>query len=93
MGKARGKITVTEITFPELDKQLQELASVNWEKFCLLTGIDRVQVVVCAEQEKGKSLQQIANKLKTAGYPISRQAVGDRCRKCKPKVDTSSQSD
>jgi hypothetical protein len=89
----KGTFTVTEITFPELDKQLQELASVNWEKFVKLTGIDRVQVVICAEREKGRSLQQIANKLKKAGHPISRQAVGGRCKKCKPKPDTSSQNE
>ena len=71
------KATITEISFPKLDEQLQELARVDWEKFCLLTQIDRVQIFVCSERAKGKSIRQIAQNAK-----LSRSVVETRSKKC-----------
>ncbi|KAA5532654.1 hypothetical protein F0919_17895 [Taibaiella lutea] len=73
----RRKVTVTTITFPDLKEQLRELALLDMDKFLKLTGVDMVQVVVCSERAKKKSLQQIANKVK-----LSKSTVQSRCRKC-----------
>lgn len=73
----KSKVTVEEITFPDLDKQLQNLAVLDFEKFCKLTAIDKVQVFICMEHQKGKSLQQIANRTK-----LSKTSVHNRCKKC-----------
>lgn len=74
----RRKVTVTTLSFPDLKDQLQELALLDWDKFLKLTGVDVVQVVICNEKAKKKSLQQIANKVK-----LSKGAVQNRCKKCR----------
>ncbi|MFA6060044.1 MAG: hypothetical protein WC756_17710 [Taibaiella sp.] len=73
----RKKMTVTTITFPDLKEQLRELALLDMDKFLKLTGVDMVQIFVCKEKGKGKSFQQIANKVK-----LSKTAVRHRCKKC-----------
>ena len=71
------KVTITEISFPKLDEQLRELARVDWEKFCLLTQIDKLQIWVCNERAKGRSIRQIARMQK-----LSRSVVETRSKKC-----------
>lgn len=61
----------------ELEKHLQELAVTDWNKFIELTGIDTVQVSICLQRKKGKSMRQIAQK---TGMPVG--TVQRRCKKC-----------
>lgn len=67
---------------PELRKQLRELGMLNFDKLLRLLGVDQVQVVICAEHEKDLSYQEISDKLAEHGIRMSRQSVGDRCKKC-----------
>lgn len=60
-----------------LDKELQELALLNFEKFCIISGVDKRQALICIYREKGLSLKQISLKL---GVP--RTTVQDTCIKC-----------
>lgn len=71
------KITVTEVSFPALDEQLRELALLDWPKFLLLTQIDRLQIFVCSERARGKSIRQIAQRAK-----VSKKVIETRCKKC-----------
>lgn len=60
-----------------LDKELQELALLNFEKFCVISGVDKKQALICIYREKGLSLKQISIAL---GIP--RTTVQDTCIKC-----------
>lgn len=61
----------------QLDKKLKELATQNYHLFCKITGVDKIQALVCLENQAGKTHGQIATVL-----GISRQAVFSRCKKC-----------
>ncbi len=76
------KIIVSTIIFPDLEKQLQELATLDFQKFLQLAKVDTLQIYVCMEKQKGKTLQQIVNAAKHKGLEISKTTVHDRCKKC-----------
>ena len=65
--------------FTELDKELQQLAMVDWPTFCQLLGDDAItSAKVCILKSRGKSLNQIATKLS-----IGREKVRYDCNnKC-----------
>jgi len=63
----------------ELDKKLVELAVTNFEEFCLIASVDKIQAYVCIEKSKGKSSGTIAITL-----GVSPQAVDKRYKKCLP---------
>lgn len=50
----------------ELDKELQDLATKDWEAFVQLIGTDHyMSMKICLLRAKGKSYNQIAVKLQT----------------------------
>ena len=61
----------------KLDEKLKELAKKNFDLFCIITSVDKIQAFVCMENQEGKSYGQIAQVL-----GISREAVFQRCKKC-----------
>lgn len=71
------------MAIPDLRKELQEMAMMDLEKFLLKVGADQIQIFVCAEAMKSRSYQAIVNSLNRHGVKLTRQAVGERCRKCK----------
>ncbi len=71
------KIIQHEITFPKLDEQLRQLALTDFEKFKRLTQIDMLQIFICEERAKGKTIRQIAQYAK-----VTRSVVETRCKKC-----------
>jgi len=73
----RKKLVLETTKISDLDKQLQELAVLDFQKFCRITNIDKVQVFICLERKKGRSMQYIANKAKMA-----KSTVINRCKKC-----------
>ena len=61
-----------------LDVQLQNMAAVNWEGFVSLVGAKNIRKAkICLLRRKGKSLNQIANKLS-----ITKRQVDYNCNKC-----------
>lgn len=69
--------------FTELDKELQQLSLVDWPTFVKLIGEDTIVAAkVCILKSRGKSLNQIANKL-----AISKRQVEGRCGKCHQSGD------
>lgn len=61
----------------KIDKMLKELALTDWDEFLLVTGLDKVQITICVERKRKKSIRQIAQK---TGLPKS--TVSDKCKKC-----------
>ena len=67
--------------YTDLDMQLQQLALVDWPTFVNLIGEENVIAAkVCILKSRGKSLNQISNKL-----AITKSQSETRCKKC-PKV-------
>jgi len=64
--------------YTQLDKDLQQLAMVDWATFVDVVGEDAIIAAkVCILKSQGKSLTQIANKL-----AISKMQVRTRSEKC-----------
>ena len=65
--------------YTELDKDLQKLATIDWVAFVGLIGEENlITAKVCLLRSRGKSLNQIANKLS-----ITREKVKYSCNnKC-----------
>lgn len=62
----------------DLDKQLQEIASKNWQQFAALIGDDAIKrAKVCLLRGKGKSYQQVSMKL-----GLSENQVRYACNTC-----------
>lgn len=70
-------MALSDINLEKLDKRLQELAGRNFNEFCIVTGIDKLQVFICLERKDGMSYGQIA---RFTG--ISRDSVIKKCKKC-----------
>lgn len=66
----------------KIDALLRELALTDWEEFMRVSGVDRLQVTICIERKKKKSIRQIANK---TGLPKS--TVEYKCKKCPTPSD------
>jgi hypothetical protein len=67
--------------YTDLDKELQQLALVDWPTFVNLIGEENVVAAkVCLLKSRGKSLNQISNKL-----AITKSQSETRCKKC-PKL-------
>lgn len=67
----------------DLKAKLEKLASQDFDRFLAMMDLGALQVYICAEAEKELSYGTIANRLRAHGVTISRQSVGERCRKCK----------
>ncbi|MGN6438372.1 MAG: hypothetical protein ACTHMM_17650 [Agriterribacter sp.] len=64
--------------FSELDKDLQQLALVDWETFVRLVGEDAIiSAKVCILRSRSKSINQIASRLS-----VTKNQVEYRCKKC-----------
>lgn len=64
--------------FTDLDKELQQLALVDWPAFVKLMGEDNItSAKVCLLKSRGKSQNQTAIKLNT-----TRETVRWACKKC-----------
>jgi hypothetical protein len=51
--------------YTELDKNLQQLAIMDWPAFVELVGYDNIKAAkICILKSRGKSYSQIANKLR-----------------------------
>ncbi len=72
---------------PGLKEQLRELALLDFDALLEILAVDDVQVFICAESAKDKSVQQITNRLKAYGVKMGRSTVGERCQKCPEKPD------
>lgn len=62
---------------PILDAKLRELAVLDFDRFCQIAGVDKVQAVICLERMKGRSLQAIAHKMQ-----MPKSTIESRCKKC-----------
>jgi len=72
----------------ELDRQLQELASEDWEKFVKLMGEKNIMAAkICILRAKGKSYNQIALRVGT-----TQKVVRNRSHKCECTVTPAQQS-
>lgn len=63
---------------PEIESFLKNLALTDWNKFMDVIGIDATQMTICVEKEKGKSWQQIANKVN-----LPKSTVRNRYKQCR----------
>lgn len=70
-------MALSENKLKELDEKLLKLTVDNFERFCIITGVDKIRAYICLEKQKGKSFGEIAQIL-----GISKQAVAQRCKKC-----------
>lgn len=70
-------MSLSKIKLIELDKKLIKLAADNFDEFCLITAVDKVQAFICIERKKGKSIRQI-----NISSGIPRSTIGDICKKC-----------
>lgn len=61
----------------KIDRQLQELAVTDWEKFKSVTGLDLSTFAVCQMRKANKSYQQIATAMNT-----TKDVVRYACKKC-----------
>lgn len=62
----------------DLDKELQQLALIDWATLVNLIGEDAIMAAkVCLLKKRGKSLVQIASKLRT-----TKSKVETRCKHC-----------
>ena len=62
----------------ELDKELQQLSLIDWATFVGIVGEDAIIAAkVCILKSRGKSLNQIASKLR-----ITKSKVETRCKNC-----------
>lgn len=64
-------------TDPTIDAKLRELAILDFDKFCQIAGVDKVQATICLERQKGRSLQAIAQRMN-----MPKSTVESRCKKC-----------
>ena len=62
---------------PILDAKLRELAVLDFDRFCQIAGVDKVQAAICLERTKGRSLQAIAHKMQ-----MPKSTIESRCKKC-----------
>lgn len=66
-----------------LDVQLQNMAAINWEGFVAIVGAKNIRKAkICLLRRKGKSLNQIANKL-----GITKRQVDYSCGHCEKLPD------
>lgn len=66
--------------YTELDKELQQLALIDWATFVELVGHDSiVSAKICMLKSRGLSLNQISNRLS-----VTRRVAQVRCEKCTP---------
>lgn len=64
--------------YTDLDKQLQDLAALDWPAFVRLIGEENIVAAkVCILKSKGRSLNQIGVRLS-----ITKSKVETRCKKC-----------
>ena len=64
--------------YTDLDKELQQLALVDWPTFVDLIGEENITAAkVCVLKQRGKSLNQISTKLR-----ITHSQTRTRCNKC-----------
>jgi hypothetical protein len=64
--------------FTDLDRDLQQLAAVDWPTFVQLVGEDSVIAAkICILKSRGKSLQQISTRL-----DVTKRKAQIRCSKC-----------
>jgi hypothetical protein len=67
--------------YTPLDLQMQNLAAIDWPAFVLLIGEENIRnAKICLLKGKGKSHNQIANKLS-----ITRRTAEYNCNKCHEK--------
>ena len=75
MGTKKRELKASPEIIQQIDKQLQELALMDFELFCKTFNVDKTKAYVCFELKKKKSLQQIGIKLnigKTAVFAIAK---------------------
>jgi hypothetical protein len=64
--------------YTELDRELQQLALIDWPTFVNLVGEENITAAkVCILKNRGKSHNQISNKLS-----ITKSQSETRCKKC-----------
>jgi len=69
--------------YSDLDLQLQDLAAADWPAFVMLIGEDQIlKAKICMLRSKGRSLNQIANKLS-----IPKHKVEYQCKICRNLSD------
>lgn len=54
-----------------------EMAVQNFEEFCNFAGVNKQQLLICIERQKGKSYGQISQKLN-----VPKSTVQDTCDRC-----------
>lgn len=79
---SKRKVELSGIDMNELDRKIQELALLDFEAFCKMAGVNKVQAFVCFEIAKGKSLQQVGIKLK-----IGKSTIHLISKKCPQNMD------
>jgi hypothetical protein len=63
----------------DLDRQLQEIANTNWQKFVALVGEDALtSAKVCLLRKNGNTYGQIRFKLPD----VTKSMIETRCKKC-----------
>ena len=75
MGAKKRELKASPEVLHQIDKQLQELALMDFELFCKTFNVDKTKAYVCFELKKKKSLKQIGIKLnigKTAVFAIAK---------------------
>lgn len=75
---SKRQLNITTTAAAELDKQIQEMALLEFEKFCEMFNVDKCTAYVCFEIKKKKSLKQIGMKL-----GVGKNAVFAIAKKCK----------
>lgn len=71
-------MTTQDKYYTDLDKDLQQLAAVDWPTFVQLVGEDFIlSAKICILKSRGKSLNQIANKLS-----VTKSKIETRCKRC-----------
>lgn len=73
--------------FNQYKDRMLEMAIDDFEKFCNYAGVDKKQLAVCIEIEKGNSLQQISNKLSIPKSTV--RNVRDKCFPCQKTTQNS----
>jgi hypothetical protein len=71
--------------YTDLDRQLQELAAVDWPAFVRLLGEENITAAkICVLKSRGKSIRAIAIRL-----DIAKHKAEYECGKCQKPSDTS----
>lgn len=78
MSKTNKSKEVENKTFSSEHRNLAlEIAVQNFEEFCNFAGVNKQQLSICIERQKGKSYGQISQKLN-----VPKSTVKDTCDRC-----------